>query len=89
MVTAGRHSKRDRRVRAGGRRGVASRGSLSADRRSGAQLALRVANVVQVALLFVVGFDWVCSIGGNGWRTGTVLMLSGVLLVGIAIAFGG
>ena len=52
-------------------------------------VALRVSNVVLVALLFVVGFYWARSIGGNGWRTGTVLMLSGVLLVGIAIVFGG
>jgi len=52
-------------------------------------VALRVSNTVLVALLFVVGFYWARSIGGNGWRTGTVLLLSGVLLVGIAIAFGG
>jgi VIT1/CCC1 family predicted Fe2+/Mn2+ transporter len=52
-------------------------------------VAVRVSNVVLVALLFVVGFYWARSIGGNGWRTGTVLMLAGVLLVGIAIAFGG
>jgi VIT1/CCC1 family predicted Fe2+/Mn2+ transporter len=52
-------------------------------------VALRVSNAVLVALLFVVGFYWARSIGGNGWRTGTVLLLSGVLLVGIAIAFGG
>ena len=53
------------------------------------QLALRASNAVQVILLFVVGFYWARSIGGNGWRTGTVLMLAGVLLVGIAIALGG
>jgi hypothetical protein len=35
------------------------------------------------------GFYWARSIGGNGWRTRTVLLLSGVLLVGIAIIFGG
>ena len=52
-------------------------------------VALRVSNVVLVALLFVAGFYWARSIGGNGWRTGTVLLLSGVLLVGIAIVFGG
>ena len=52
-------------------------------------LALRVANVVQVALLFVVGFHWARSIGGRAWRTGLVMMLSGVVLVGVAIALGG
>jgi VIT1/CCC1 family predicted Fe2+/Mn2+ transporter len=52
-------------------------------------LALRVANIVQVALLFVVGFHWARSIGGQAWLTGLVLMLSGVVLVGIAIALGG
>jgi len=52
-------------------------------------VALRVSNVVLVALLFVVGFYWARTIGGSGWRTGLVMMLSGVLLVGIAIVFGG
>ena len=52
-------------------------------------VALRVSNIVLVALLFVVGFCWARAIGGSGWRTGLVMMLSGVLLVGIAIAFGG
>ena len=52
-------------------------------------VALRVSNIVLVALLFVVGFYWARSIGGGGLRTGLVMMLSGVLLVGIAIAFGG
>ena len=53
------------------------------------QLALRVANAVQIALLFVVGFYWARSVGGNGWWTGLILMLSGVLLVAVAVALGG
>lgn len=53
------------------------------------QLALRAANVVQVVLLFVVGFHWARSIGANGWWTGLVMMLAGVLLVGIAVVLGG
>jgi hypothetical protein len=53
------------------------------------QLALRAANVVQVVLLFVVGFCWARSIGANGWWTGLVMMLAGVLLVGIAVVLGG
>ncbi len=52
-------------------------------------VALRVSNVVLVALLFVVGFSWARSIGGNGWRTGLIMMLAGVLMVCVAIAFGG
>jgi VIT1/CCC1 family predicted Fe2+/Mn2+ transporter len=54
-----------------------------------AQLALRVANVVQVALLFVVGFYWARSVGGNGWGAGLAAMLCGTLLVAIAIVLGG
>ena len=53
------------------------------------QLALRAANVVQVVLLFIVGFYWARSIGANGWWTGLVLMLAGILLVGIAVVLGG
>lgn len=52
-------------------------------------LALRAANAVQIALLFIVGFHWSRSIGGNGWRTGLIMMTSGTLMVGIAIALGG
>jgi hypothetical protein len=52
-------------------------------------VALRVSNGVLVALLFVVGFCWSRAIGGRGWGAGLLLMLSGVLLVGVAIAFGG
>lgn len=52
-------------------------------------VALRVSNTLLVALLFVVGFYWARSIGGNGWRTGLIMMLSGVLMVCVAIAFGG
>jgi VIT1/CCC1 family predicted Fe2+/Mn2+ transporter len=52
-------------------------------------LALRVANAVQIVLLFVAGFSWARSIGGSGWRTGLILMLAGILLVGIAVILGG
>lgn len=53
------------------------------------QLALRVANGVQVALLFVVGFYWSRSVGGDGWRAGLVAMLCGTLLVAVAVVLGG
>ena len=39
--------------------------------------------------LFIVDFYWSRSIGGGGWRIGLLMMLCGVLLVGVAIAFGG
>lgn len=40
-------------------------------------------------MLFVVGFYRARANGANGWSTGLILMLSGVLLVGIAVAPGG
>jgi hypothetical protein len=52
-------------------------------------LALRVSNLVLVALLFIVGFHWARYIGANGWRTGLAMMLSGLALVGVALALGG
>lgn len=52
-------------------------------------VALRVVNIVQVALLFVVGFHWARSIGGHAWRTGLVMMFAGVMLVAVAISLGG
>jgi len=52
-------------------------------------LALRVSNLVLVALLFVVGFYWARYIGTNAWRTGLVMLLSGLALVGVALALGG
>ncbi len=48
-------------------------------------VALRVSNVVLVALLFVVGFYWARSIGGRRLAHRPGLMLSGMLLVGVAI----
>lgn len=52
-------------------------------------LALRTSNLVLVALLFVVGFHWARFIGANAWRTGLVMLLSGLVLVGVALALGG
>ena len=52
-------------------------------------LALRASNLVLVALLFVVGFHWARYIGANAWRTGLVMLLSGLALVGVALALGG
>ncbi len=52
-------------------------------------LALRVSNLILVTLLFVVGFYWARYIGANPWRTGLVMLLSGLALVGVALALGG
>jgi VIT1/CCC1 family predicted Fe2+/Mn2+ transporter len=52
-------------------------------------LALRISNLVLVALLFIVGFYWARYIGANAWRTGLVMLLSGLVLVGVALALGG
>ncbi len=52
------------------------------------QLALRVATP-EVAMLVIIGVNWARSNGANGWRTGLVMMLAGVLLVGIAVVLGG
>ncbi|SEO64226.1 VIT family protein [Rhodospirillales bacterium URHD0017] len=52
-------------------------------------LALRVANAIQVVLLFGVGYRWAHYSGANPWRTATVVCLMGVVLVLIAVALGG
>jgi VIT1/CCC1 family predicted Fe2+/Mn2+ transporter len=53
------------------------------------QLGLRLANVVQICLLFFVGHRWARLSGGNPWRTGLVIMLLAVALVLVALLFGG
>jgi predicted membrane channel-forming protein YqfA (hemolysin III family) len=52
-------------------------------------VALRGANLVQVCLLFCIGFVWARHTGANPWRTGLVIVLLGVALVGVAVALGG
>ncbi len=54
-----------------------------------AQAALRVSNVILVALLFVVGFRWARYAGANAWLSGLGMMAMGVVLVLTAIALGG
>ena len=54
-----------------------------------AQAALRVSNVILVALLFVVGFHWARYAGANAWLSGLGMMAMGVVLVLTAIALGG
>ena len=53
------------------------------------QLALRLSNLVAIAMMFVCGI-WLGRHGGySPWRTGFSVVLLGVLLVGITIALGG
>jgi VIT1/CCC1 family predicted Fe2+/Mn2+ transporter len=52
-------------------------------------LALRLANLLQVGLLFAVGYHWARYSGANPWRTGAAIVGFAVALVGISIALGG
>lgn len=52
-------------------------------------LAIRLSNIVSFGVLFVTGYQWGKYTGTNPWKTGAVLVLVGVLLVAIAIPFGG
>lgn len=52
-------------------------------------VALRVANALQVGLLFLVGFWWARYSGSNRWLTGLAIALLGTLLVLLAVPLGG
>lgn len=52
-------------------------------------LAIRASNVVSFGVLFYAGYEWGRYTGTNPWKIGLVLVLVGVLLVAIAIPFGG
>ena len=52
-------------------------------------LAIRASNVVSFAVLFYSGYEWGKYTGSNPWKTGLLLLAVGVLLVTIAIPFGG
>lgn len=51
--------------------------------------ALRIANILQICLLFLVGYRWAHHSGANPWRTGVMIALLGVVLVLVAVALGG
>ena len=53
------------------------------------ELAIRVSNVVSFAVLFYSGYEWGKYTGTHRIKTGLVLVAVGVLLVAIAIPFGG
>jgi hypothetical protein len=52
-------------------------------------VALRVANVLQIGLLFFVGYWWAHYSGGNRWLVGTAIALLGTALVLLAVPLGG
>ena len=52
-------------------------------------LAIRVSNLVLVALLFVVGFCWGRVVHLKAWATGLTIMVMGLAMVGVAELLGG
>jgi VIT1/CCC1 family predicted Fe2+/Mn2+ transporter len=52
-------------------------------------VALRVANALQLYLLFAVGYHWARYVGAHPWRTGLTIVGLCVVLVAISIALGG
>lgn len=53
------------------------------------KLALRLANAVQVVLLFYVGYKWSYHSGSNPWRGAAFVGLMGIVLVLVAVPLGG
>ena len=51
--------------------------------------ALRIANGLQIVLLFVIGFRWAHYAGTPGWRGALIVGLLGVALVLVSVALGG
>lgn len=51
--------------------------------------ALRLANLLQICLLFAAGYHWARCSGAPPWRTGAAMVGLGVALVAVAIALGG
>ena len=52
-------------------------------------VALRVANAVQVGLLFFTGYWWAHYSGSNRWLTGLAIAMLGTALVLLAVPLGG
>lgn len=52
-------------------------------------IALRLANAIQLVLLFFVGFHWARHTGANPWRTGALVVVLGLSLVALSVALGG
>jgi hypothetical protein len=52
-------------------------------------LALRLANGLQVLLLFYVGYKWSHYSGSNPWRGAAIIGVMGIVLVLVSVALGG
>lgn len=52
-------------------------------------LALRVSNLILIALFFVIGYEWAGYTTVKPWRAATTLTLFGIAMVATAIALGG
>ena len=52
-------------------------------------LALSAANLLQVCLLFIVGYCWARHTGSNPWRAGAMIVGLCVALVLVAVTLGG
>ena len=53
------------------------------------KLALRLANAVQVVLLFYIGYKWSYYSGSNPWRGAAFVGVMGIVLVLVAVPLGG
>jgi hypothetical protein len=51
--------------------------------------AMRVSNDLLIAMLFFVGHQWGKHANANRWGTGLAFLVSGLALVGVAVALGG
>jgi VIT1/CCC1 family predicted Fe2+/Mn2+ transporter len=51
--------------------------------------ALRLSNAIAVLMLFLTGWSLGSFTGRPAWRTGVVMVLVGIVLVGVTIALGG
>jgi len=52
-------------------------------------LALRLANLLQIALLFGVGFHWAQYTGASPWHAGFLIVALSVVLVTVSVLLGG
>ena len=56
---------------------------------SGVQPALRISNVIAIAMLFLCGYAFARCTGLRAWPTGLTMVVIGCAMVGVAIALGG
>jgi VIT1/CCC1 family predicted Fe2+/Mn2+ transporter len=52
-------------------------------------VAMRLSNLIAIAMLFGIGFRWAKYVYANPWKIGSLLALIGVAIVLIAIPLGG